>query len=88
MITLGSSGAVLNFEGVEYRMKPPSIEARNSVGSGDAVMAGLGAGLMRGLAVEDIARQAVAAGAANALRGAGRCRKEDIHRLAQDVYVF
>ncbi|HEY0321255.1 MAG TPA: 1-phosphofructokinase family hexose kinase [Pyrinomonadaceae bacterium] len=85
MITLGAPGAVLNFEGVMYRIKSPRIEALNSVGSGDAVLAGLAAGLMRGLEVEELARLAVAAGAANALRGAGRCELEDIYRLVQDV---
>jgi fructose-1-phosphate kinase PfkB-like protein len=84
MITLGAFGAVLNFEGMEYRMKPPRIEARTSVGSGDAVMAGLAAGLRRGLSAEEMARLALAAGAANTLRGFGRCLKEDIHRLAQE----
>lgn len=88
MITLGADGAVLNFDGVERRMRPPRIEARNSVGSGDAVMAGLAAGLMRGLEVEEMARLAIAAGAANALRGAGRCEAEDIYRLSKGVEFF
>jgi tagatose 6-phosphate kinase len=88
MITLGAAGAVLNFEGVEHSMKPPGIEARNSVGSGDAVTAGLAAGLMRGLDVEEMARLAIAAGAANALKGAGRCGAEDIYRLSDGVEFF
>lgn len=88
MITLGAAGAVLNFEGVEHRMKPPHIEPRNSVGSGDAAMAGIATALMRGLDVEELARLAIGAGAANALRGAGRCEAEDIYRLAEDVDFF
>lgn len=85
MITLGADCALLNFEGVEYRIKPPQIEARNSVGSGDALMAGFAAGLVRGLKVEEVARLAVAAGTANALRGAGRPTAEEISRLAPGV---
>lgn len=88
MITLGAAGALLNFEGIEYRIKPPQIEARNSVGSGDALMAGFAAGLVRGLEVEEMARLAVAAGAANALRGAGRPTAEEISRLMPDVKVL
>lgn len=88
MITLGAFGAALNYEGQEYCIRPPGIEARTSVGSGDAVMAGLAAGLMRGLSCEEMARLAVAAGAANTLRGAGRCLEEDIRRLAPDVDIF
>ena len=87
MITLGADGAILNFEGVEYRIKPPRIEALNSVGSGDAVMAGLAAGLVRGLDAEEMARLAIAAGAANALRGMGRTTAEEVFRLMQNVTV-
>jgi tagatose 6-phosphate kinase len=88
MITLGARGAVLNFEGVEYSLRPPRVEARNSVGSGDAVMAGLAFGLMRGLDAEETARLAMAAGAANSLRGAGRVTAEEIYRLQEDVTLF
>jgi tagatose 6-phosphate kinase len=85
MITLGAEGAVLNYEGVEYRIKAPRIEARNSVGSGDAVAAGLAAALMRGLSPEEVARLSVAAGAANALHGAGRLKLEEVFRLMPEV---
>jgi tagatose 6-phosphate kinase len=85
MVTLGDAGAALNFGGAEHIMKTPCVDARNSVGSGDAVAAGLAAALMRSLEVEAMARMGLAAGAANALRGAGRCSTEEIHRLAQEV---
>jgi tagatose 6-phosphate kinase len=85
MITMGAMGAALNFEGVEFRVKPPHVEARNIVGSGDSVMAGLAAALARSLGAEETARLAVACGAASALRGAGRCREEDIRRLEGGV---
>lgn len=87
MITLGEAGAFINFGGVEYSIKQPRIEARNSVGSGDAVMAGLAAGLIRKLSTEEMARLAVAAGAANALRGSGRTEAEEIFRLMKDVAI-
>jgi tagatose 6-phosphate kinase len=88
MITLGAAGAVLNFDGVEYSIRPPRVEARNSVGSGDAVMAGLATALIRGLSLEETARLAVAAGAANSLRGAGRVTAEEVSRLLKEVGVF
>jgi tagatose 6-phosphate kinase len=87
MITLGRAGAVLNFASAEYRVTAPRVEARNSVGSGDAVMAGLAAGLRSGLAAEEMAGLGVAAGAANALRGAGRVRAEEILRLKSGVKI-
>ncbi|HKS30437.1 MAG TPA: 1-phosphofructokinase family hexose kinase [Pyrinomonadaceae bacterium] len=88
MVTLGEAGAALNFRGAEYLIKAPRVEARNSVGSGDAVMAGIAAALVRGLDAEEMARLSIAAGAANALRGAGRCREEDINRLAREVELL
>ncbi|HEX8747749.1 MAG TPA: 1-phosphofructokinase family hexose kinase [Pyrinomonadaceae bacterium] len=88
MITLGETGAALNFEGADYLIKPPRIEAGNTVGSGDAVMAGVAAALVRGHDAEEMARLAMAAGAANALRGAGRCREEEIKSLAREVKVL
>jgi tagatose 6-phosphate kinase len=81
MITLGSGGAVLLFEGETCRFVPPPIAARNAVGSGDAVMAGLAAGLRRELAPVELGRLAVAAGAANALHGMGRCELCEIEAL-------
>lgn len=88
MITLGAQGALLNFDGCVYGIESPRVEARNSVGSGDAVTAGIAAGLMRGLAAEELAGLAIAAGAANALRGAGRCEAHDIIELAKGVSLF
>jgi tagatose 6-phosphate kinase len=87
MVTLGAQGAVLLLYEVECRIKPPRVEARNSVGSGDAVMAALAFGLMRGFNAEEMARYAVAAGAANALRGAGRIRAEELLQFEKDVTV-
>lgn len=88
MITLGADGAVLNFGGVELRLAPPRVDARNSVGSGDAVLAGLAAGLMRGMNPEETARLALAAGSANTLRGAGRVKAEEVFRLMPQVRVL
>jgi tagatose 6-phosphate kinase len=85
MITLGARGALLAFEGVKYCLVPPLVQAVNSVGSGDAVMAGLAAGLRRGDRAEEIGALAIAAGAANALHGAGRCAIEEIRSLQPQV---
>ncbi len=88
MITLGSKGAVLaGGEGVGYKFVPPAdLPARNSVGSGDAAMAGLAAGLRRGYSAEQSGVLAMAAGAANALHGFGRCTAIEISRLQQQVF--
>jgi fructose-1-phosphate kinase PfkB-like protein len=85
MITLGPKGAVLASDGAVYSLEAPRVRAVNSVGSGDAVLAGLAAGFRRGLHISETATLALAAGAANALHGMGRCTAEEIYGLQPQV---
>jgi tagatose 6-phosphate kinase len=85
MITLAAHGALMSYEGVKYSLTPPMIDARNAVGSGDAVMAGLAIGIRREYPVQDTGVLAIAAGAANALHGGGFCTAEEISSLRQQV---
>jgi tagatose 6-phosphate kinase len=85
MITLGEQGALFDFGGARYRFVAPRVRAINSVGSGDAALAGLAAALCRGETVEEAGALAVAAGAANALHGAGGCSAEEIAELRPRV---
>jgi 1-phosphofructokinase family hexose kinase len=85
MITLGAEGALFDFGDARYRFAAPRVEAVNSVGSGDAALAGLAAGLCRGWTPQESGALAVAAGAANALHGAGACSKEEILELQPRV---
>lgn len=85
MITLGAQGALFDVEGALYKFNAPRVEAVNSVGSGDAALAGLAAGLARGWTAKDTGALAVTAGAANALHGAGACSAEEISELQPRV---
>ena len=85
MITLGAAGAVLASDDDKYLFIPPTIQARNTVGSGDATLAGLMAGLIQGLPIEELGKLATAAGAANALHGGGHCSKGEIEELRPRV---
>ena len=85
MITLGANGAALRFEGSLYSLVPPAVQAVNSVGSGDALLAGVAAGLRRGLPPSRMATLGIAAGAANALHGGGRCLAHEVARLQKSV---
>ncbi|MCI0423989.1 MAG: PfkB family carbohydrate kinase, partial [Acidobacteria bacterium] len=85
MITLGAAGAVLASEQATCLFVPPAIHARNSVGSGDAALAGLAAGLIQGLSTEELGKLAMAAGAANALHGGGHCTLTEIAELKSQV---
>ncbi|HEY0101546.1 MAG TPA: 1-phosphofructokinase family hexose kinase [Pyrinomonadaceae bacterium] len=84
-ITLGAQGALFDFGAAQYRFSAPQVEAVNSVGSGDATLAGLAAGLCRGWTVQESGALAIAAGAANALHGAGACSLEEILELQPRV---
>ena len=85
MITLGAEGAVFDFGDTRYKFAAPQVLATNSVGSGDAALAGLAAALARNLTPVEAGALAVACGAANALHGAGACSAEEIASLQPRV---
>jgi len=67
---------------------PPRIAARNPIGSGDAVAAGLVWQLLRGADLGEACRWGTAAGSANALtRMAAEVTRADVERLACEVRV-
>jgi fructose-1-phosphate kinase PfkB-like protein len=60
----------------------PAIEARSSVGSGDATMAGFTTAMARELSPEDAARWAAACGAANCVASSpGQIKLADVQRM-------
>jgi len=65
--TLGGAGAVAAVDGRLYRVRVPEIAPVNTVGSGDAFVAGYAFGRARGWTAEDCLKHAAAAGSANAL---------------------
>ena len=67
ILTLGERGALFAAGDRRWSAAPPQVEAINPIGSGDAMTAGLMAGLVRGLPVEECVRLGMAAAAANTL---------------------
>jgi len=66
----------------------PTVEARSSVGSGDATVAGFASALARKFEPEATARWAAACGAANCLASSpGRIKLADVQRMAKAVRV-
>lgn len=65
--SMGPDGLLLVSPEGSWRAVPPAITAVNTVGSGDALVAGMAAGLLEGRGAVEILRMAVAAGTANAL---------------------
>ncbi|SDC68019.1 tagatose 6-phosphate kinase [Paenibacillus sp. UNCCL117] len=87
-VSRGSEGSLALYEGLAYRVKPPVIEAVNTVGCGDAYMAGTAIGLHEGLPYADILRLATAAAAANALNDrAGHVDAGVVEALREQVQI-
>ncbi|HTS17531.1 MAG TPA: hexose kinase [Verrucomicrobiae bacterium] len=64
------------------RLNPPRVKAQNPIGSGDAMMAGIAVGLLRGVSMTEAARFGIACGAANAMTAEpGFLRLADVKRL-------
>lgn len=88
VLSLGAEGALAVDHKKVYHARPPHIEVKSAVGSGDSMVAGLAYALTRGRAFEEIVRYGVAAGAANALTiGAGIFTRADFERVLRAVQV-
>ena len=81
-VSLGSEGSfVVCGEGI-FRARVPRIDAVNTVGCGDSMIAGFALGLSEGLSVEEALRKASAISAAAALREeTGFFVREDMERI-------
>lgn len=77
-ISLGKEGAIAVSDSGIFKAEIPSIEVVNTVGSGDATFAGIGAVLENGDDIQLALKSGMAAGIANSLQlGAGRVCKQD-----------
>lgn len=87
LVSMGASGSVLSGAGVgRWLVKPPRIEARNPIGSGDSMAAGLLLAVARGVPMPDAAAYGTACAAANALTTtAGVIRPDDVVALLPRV---
>jgi 1-phosphofructokinase family hexose kinase len=75
-------------EGQLWRVTPPAVQACNAVGSGDAVLGGVGAALARGAPMLDAIAQGIACGSAAALTlTPGELDPVTVQRLTQQVDV-
>jgi tagatose 6-phosphate kinase len=82
VITQGSKPAIA-FDGKDsWKITPPKINVVNSTGCGDAMMAGIAVGLMRGKTLNEALQLGVVCGTANSLtETAGVIRRSDVNRL-------
>lgn len=85
-LSLGADGLLLASQQQAIRARPPHVQARNPVGAGDALLAGIAWALERKLALEDMARWGVAAGTAAAMRkGVGVGTHAEVEALYTQV---
>jgi 1-phosphofructokinase family hexose kinase len=66
-LSLGAEGLLLASGQEAVRARPPRVRARNPVGAGDALLAGLAWAIEQGLSLAEMARWGVAAGTAAAM---------------------
>lgn len=88
VVSLGAEGALAATQHGVWYARPPAIAAVSTVGSGDAMLAGLASGLIHAYSFEDALRLGIAAGAANTLNiGAGRVKPEDVQAILAGVTI-
>lgn len=89
VITLGGEGSLIVCEEGIYKAVVPRIEAVNSVGCGDSVIAGFAVGLSRGMPMVDIIRLASAISAASAMHmETGFYLNEDMEELLPRIQII
>ncbi len=88
MISDGPHGLYARHGGAYWHAQPPELEVENSVGSGDAAVAGLAVALARGEAFPQALRLAAACGAANVLtKECAQVRRADVERLLPQIEI-
>lgn len=88
VVSLGADGSIIGTGEGFYRVKPPHIRAVNTVGCGDALVAGFAVALAREMPLPEAIRLATAAAASNALHGdAGIIEKEQVENLINQVII-
>lgn len=87
-ITLGSDGMIAIHENDCLLCSAPAIRALDTVGSGDAVVAGLTVGHKRQFSFSEMCRMAMACGASNAMHfGPGNITREEVWQLMEEVRI-
>lgn len=88
VISMGARGAICASAGRVWRITPPEVEVKSTVGSGDAMVAGIAVAIARGDRLENGLRLGTAAGAATAASsGTALGTREEVARYLPEVRV-
>jgi 1-phosphofructokinase family hexose kinase len=87
-ISLGSDGMIAIHENDCLLCSIPPVKALDTVGCGDAMVAGLTVAHQKKFSFSEMCRLAVACGASNALHfGAGAIERDEVWQLMEDVQI-
>ncbi len=87
-LSLGADGLLLASKQRAVWARPPRVRARNPVGAGDALLAGIAWALERGLPLEEVARWGVATGTAAAVReGVSVGTRAEVEALYEQIRI-
>ncbi|MBO1580017.1 1-phosphofructokinase [Bacillus sp. XF8] len=88
LLSLGKEGAILITKDERFRTIFPEIDAINSVGSGDAMVAGITYALAKGYEVKDALRFSAACGMANAAEQAtGYIQPQIVEKFYNEITI-
>jgi len=89
IVSLGEHGAVALFRGEVYRIVPPKVEVKNTVGAGDSVVGGFACKLYLNCGVKEALKFAVACGTATVTQeGTKLCRPEIVGEIEKKTKIF
>jgi tagatose 6-phosphate kinase len=89
VLSLGKDGALVSRGEERFHAMPPAIKEVNPVGSGDALVAGFAVGLMERMPLVEMAKLAIAAGAANAMSWEiGHFALQEVESLVPEVRII
>lgn len=87
-VSLGADGSLVVGEEGTFRAEVPKIDAVNTVGCGDAMIAGVAIGIEEGLSLPEMLRKASAVSAAAAMREeTGFFCMEDMEKLLPEIKI-
>ena len=86
IVSDGGRDVTARHDGMEFRVRPPRVKVINTIGCGDAMLAGIAVALSRGDPMSAAIRLGVACGAANALTPQpGQVRRADVKKLLRQL---
>lgn len=86
VVSMGKDGALLICSEGVYSASAPKGEVKNSVGSGDSLVAGFLSQYTKGISIVDAFKYGAASGSATAF-SMDLCKKEDVEKLLPEVEI-